>query len=454
MTGYVSGLINSGWEITSWFLAALSIVLLYFLIGMLIKLKKIRSRLKLFSQKKKDSILRTNGSEKIWKWNRNLWKPGSEYTFFFEESQTYNVVIGKDNRICDLNRAFLNIFENEKEELIGKNLLKLVAPEKREECKSYLSSHHEGKATSNQELEFSGKAGPRRILFGERHLIIKQNNLPVGIMISGIDITSLRRIELQEDELKKKIALLARMETLGIMAGGIAHDLKNLFNPVLAYPDLILQELPPDSPLSIQVKRIKSAASRASELILNFLSLALRGQLDLQPIDVNQVIKNYCASMEFKSMESRFPSVKIIIDLSEALPPVMGLVSHLQSVVMNLVRNGCEAMEEGGELRISSYILNLESAHKGRQQIPSGDYVVVQISDAGKGIKPEEISSIFKPLPSGKNMVRTGSGIGLVVVLGIIDDLGGYIDLKSEPGQGTDVFIYMPCIPEVEARPA
>ena len=433
---------NHMWEMISLGLAVVSGGLLIVLIILLVKLKKIRFRLTSFTEKDTamDSSPPAKTIEELEEIIRGL---EARSQFFFEESQLFNVVIGMDGRILDLNRAVLNIFEVEKEELVGKDIMDLIAPDQREECSSYISRHQKDKFTSNQEFEFSGKTGSRRIFFGERHLNIVKNFVPIGILISGIDVTPLRQFEMQEEELKQKLALSARMETLGLMAGGIAHDLKNLFNPVLAYPDIILRQLPPDSPMAVQVKRIKSAASRSAELILNFLSLARRGRLELQPINVNDVVTAYYNSMGHKTMESRFPGITITVKLSDPLPPVMGLAPQLMSVIMNLVRNGCEAMESEGELLITTYFRKLDSPHRGLQQIPRGEYVVLQISDSGKGINPEDIRSIFTPFASGKKMGMSGSGLGLVVVSGVIDDMDGYIDVRSEIGRGTGFYIYL-----------
>ncbi|HDL65076.1 MAG TPA: PAS domain S-box protein, partial [Proteobacteria bacterium] len=426
-------------------------ILVIWLVILLVKLKKIRFRLRSFTEKEPESNPSPDGPKTMQELEEALRGEKARSNFFFEESQSFNIIIGMDGRIIDLNRALLNIFGVEKEELVGRDVIELVAPDQREECASYIKRHQEDKYTSNQEFEFTGKQGVRRILFGEQHLTIVHDFVPSGILISGIDVTPLRQFELQEGELKQKLALSARMETLGIMAGGIAHDLKNLFNPVLAYPDIILRDLPPDSPMAVQVTRIKSAASRAAELILNFLSLARRGRLELQPININDVVTSYHESMGFKTMESRFPAVAITVHLSDTLPPVMGLAPQLLSVIMNLVRNGCEAIESEGELRVTTSCRKLDSPHKGWQQIPRGEYVVLQISDSGKGIKPEDIRAIFTPFASGKKMGKSGSGLGLVVVSGVIDDMGGYIDLRSELGRGTNFYIYLPTFSEKDS---
>ncbi|MEA1927994.1 MAG: ATP-binding protein, partial [Candidatus Auribacterota bacterium] len=438
------------WALASLGLAALSFVLLIWLIILLVKLKKLKFQGSSPAIIEEDQEYPGTGEEIKDDSASNRRALQARARFFFEEAQTYNIIIGMDGRIIDLNRAFLNIFEKEKKDLIGKDILELVGPDQRENFSIYISRHRDDKFTSVREVEFSGKQGGRRILFGERHLTVVRDYVPVGILISGIDVTSLRQVETQEDELKKKLSLSIRMETLGIMAGGIAHDLKNLFNPVLSYPDFILKELPPDSPLAEPVMRIKTAASRAAELILNFLSLARRGRLELEPININDVITAYQNSTGFKTLGSRFPRVTIKVELSQDVTPVLGIAPQLMSIIMNLVRNGCEAMEEGGELRVSTYYRKLDAPHKGWQQIPRGEYIVIKVSDEGKGIKPDDLPTIFSPFSSGKKMGQSGSGLGLVVVSSVIEDFNGYIDVQSEPGRGTDFDIYFPVLPDAD----
>ncbi|MDP8214345.1 MAG: ATP-binding protein [Candidatus Euphemobacter frigidus] len=431
------------WEIISWFLAAVSVGLVVWLVVLLIKLKKVRFYLISRLDKKTEPGTQFAGWKDEGEMKDAFRRLESKYRFFFEESQTFNIIIGMDGKLLDLNRAFQNIFDREKDELIGKDILELAAPDQKEKFSAYLARHREDKYTSEKEVEFSGKQGARRILFGERHLTVVKDYIPVGILISGIDVTHLRRSEEQEGALKQKLALSGRMEMIGIMAGGIAHDLKNLFNPILSYPDSILEKLPPESPLRMPVMRIKDAAGQAAELVQNFLVLARRGRIDLQPVNINDIIRSYMRSMGFRTLKNRFPGVTIATRLSDELPPVMGMAPQLLCVIMNLVRNGCEAMEVGGELEISTYRHTFDSPHKGLQQIPRGEYAVIKVSDSGKGIKKEDLDRIFTPFTSEKEMGSSGSGLGLAVVTGVIEDLHGYLDVQSELGRGTDFYIYL-----------
>ncbi|MFH1039255.1 MAG: response regulator [PVC group bacterium] len=438
-------------------LAALSIGLVVWLVILLVKLKKIQFRFMSFAAGEIEKT-KSSRSREIEELQDKIRGFEAGWRFFFEEAQVYNVIIGMDGRILDMNRAFLNIFDREKESLQGKDLPELAVPGRREQFSQYLIRHREDKYTSEQEVEFPGKKGARFILFGERHLTVVENFVPRGVLLSGVDITALRQFEAAQENLKQKLALSARMEALGIMAGGIAHDLKNLFNPVLTYPDFISERLPADSELRVPVLRIKDAASRAADLVQNFLTLARRGRTDLASVDVNGVVRAYIQSMGFKTLESRFPRTRVGLRLAEELPPVMGQAPQLLCAIMNLVRNGCEAMESGGELTIATFLKKLDAPHRGLQQIPRGEYVVVQISDSGKGIKRKSLDRRFIPFSSGKEMGNSGSGLGLVVVAGVIEDHHGYMDVASEVGKGTIFTVYLrpvqkPAGPGAAARP-
>lgn len=430
------------WEIIALTLAGLALVLLAWLIALLIRLKKIQFRFRSLT-KAESRENKSLQNLKIGQLRERVHFLESGYRFFFEEAQSFNVQLDREGRIRDINHSFLNLFDREKAELEGVPLLDLVAPADRESLSSYLQEHQSDKYTSGREVEFSAQRGNRRILFGERHLTVVKDYVPAGIVLSGIDVTERRRVEADEKELKRKLALSARMEALGLMAGGIAHDLKNLFNPVLSYPDFIADKLPPGSELRGPVKRIKKAAAQASELVQNFLALARRGRLELQPLDLNEVVDSYIQSMGCKTLEDRFPRARLAVDLAEALPPVMGLAPQLNSVLMNLVKNGCEAMEGGGEVRVSTSARRLAEPHRGLQQIPRGDYVVLKVEDSGKGMSREEIKKLFTPFTSGKEMGTSGTGLGMVVVAGVIADHHGYIDVESEPGRGTAITVYL-----------
>lgn len=235
-----------------------------------------------------------------------------------------------------------------------------------------------------------------------------------------------------------------RMESLGVLAGGVAHDLNNILGPMVAYPDLMASELPEDSPLLEDLAIIKDSAVNAAEVVSDLLTLARRGNYKMQPLSLNDVFKSYRKSLAHHAFKEHFPNVILKTNLSSKLQNINGSASHLSKVVMNMVNNSYEAIQHGGTLEIKTYNKTLEKQILFNDEIPKGDYVILEFKDSGIGMNEEEMSKIFEPFFSNKEMGRSGSGLGLSVVWGVVKDHNGYIDISSEEGVGTKFTLYFP----------
>jgi signal transduction histidine kinase len=375
--------------------------------------------------------------------------------FLFAEAQTINLAVGKNFLIREANQVAVNLLNHAGEGLKGRDIRDFAEGAGREALVRYLERHLRGEFSPREDIELKTPGGPRIIRFAERHAIIKQDLVPVGILISGLDVTAAKRAEEEMQGLKRRLALAARMETLGLLAGGIAHDLKNIFSPLFAYPDYILKHLPADSPLIPTIQGIQDAARRSSEIILNFLTLARRGKADLTASDLNQIVNFFLDTPDFKELTTRGPTVTVTIDLTRDPVVFQSLPSQVMSALMNLIRNAFEAMSEGGRLSVTTRKVVLDWPHKGFQQIPRGEYAVLTVADQGPGMAPEKIKDLFTPFRSGKEMGRSGSGLGLTVVAGVVEDYRGYIDVVSRLGEGTAFSLYFPAYhPEAPAPAA
>ncbi len=283
-----------------------------------------------------------------------------------------------------------------------------------------------------------------------RENIVEYNAVPIQvgdkILIIGIDrdITEQLRAEAERRELREKLERAQRMEAIGVLAGGVAHDLNNILGPMVAYPELILDELPPDSPLRDDILQIQSAAERAAAVVQDLLVLARRGVYRMQPLNLNNVIKEYLNSASFAEFRAHYPNVSVQFELEPRLLPIHGSGPHLSKVIMNLVNNAFEAMPHGGILTISTRNVSLDRPLVGYERIEMGDYVVLQVGDTGIGIEERDIDKIFEPFYTKKVMGRSGSGLGLSVVYGVVHDHNGKIDLHTQVGHGTDFILYFP----------
>ncbi|MCP4689650.1 MAG: response regulator [Desulfobacterales bacterium] len=250
-----------------------------------------------------------------------------------------------------------------------------------------------------------------------------------------------------EEERKKLEAQLQRaekMEIIGNLAGGVAHDLNNILSGLVTYPELLLLELPPDSEFRKPVSIIKRSGERASAIVQDLLTLTRRGVAVTDVVNLNDIISDYLESPEHESIVSSHPETRIETDFEPDLLNIAGSPAHLSKSVMNLVSNAAEAMPSGGVIRVTTRNRCLETPISGYDQIAVGDHVVFSVSDTGSGVSPEDKKRIFEPFYTKKIMRSKGSGLGMSVVWGTVKDHNGYIDVQSVEGEGATFTLYFP----------
>lgn len=258
------------------------------------------------------------------------------------------------------------------------------------------------------------------------------------------DLSESRREEQKRVELEERLHRAQKMEALGLMAGGVAHDLNNLLSGVVGYPDLLLMQLPPDSPLRKNLRAVKASGERAAEIVQDLLALARRGVVEETVVNMNRVIRDYLASPAVDALRQRIPFVRIVARYDEALLNVVASAMHFNKAIMNLVTNAAEAITGAGEVLIETQNIYIEQEESLFPGMSEGDYVLVQITDTGEGMDEEDRARIFEPFFTTKGMGQSGTGLGLAIVWGVVQDYKGFIDVKSAKGQGTTFSIYIP----------
>jgi len=266
------------------------------------------------------------------------------------------------------------------------------------------------------------------------------------------DITERKQAEQQRKKLQEELERAQRMESVAVLAGGVAHDLNNILGPVVAYPELILGELPQDSPLRKEVAIIGKAAQHAANVIQDLLTLARRGRYEMSVVNLNDLIREYLNSPSAIELKTRNPGVIIETGLDSALPNISGSASHLVKAIMNLVINAFDAMPDGGKLGIETSQARIDKLIGGYGRIQKGNYVLLKVCDTGMGIDSEDFDKIFEPYYSKKEIGRSGSGLGLSVVYGIVKDHKGYYDVFSRVSEGTEFVLYFPAVHEAVAN--
>lgn len=263
------------------------------------------------------------------------------------------------------------------------------------------------------------------------------------------------RAEEREKDLREKLERAARMESLGVLAGGVAHDLNNILGPIVLLPELVAEYIEkygnpadPDHADNLESMQImQESAKRAVNVVGDLVAMGRRGQFGKEPVDINSVVEKLLNSKQIRAMQAMHPSVHILKRNAEQPIQCMGSESRLERVLANLVGNAIESIDGHGDVTVKTDRCVLKEILEGFDTVPAGDYAVIEVADTGCGMDAQTITRIFEPFFSTKAPgERSGSGLGLSVVHGLVKDHAGFIDVKSRPGQGTIITVYIPAI--------
>jgi two-component system, cell cycle sensor histidine kinase and response regulator CckA len=255
-------------------------------------------------------------------------------------------------------------------------------------------------------------------------------------------------------EMESRLQRAQKMEAIGTLAGGVAHDLNNILSGLVGYPELLLLDIPEGSETRIIVETIKQSGEKAAAIVQDLLTLARRGVAVTDVVRLNRIVEDYLQSPELANLKSVHHQVTIHADLEPAVFNIVGSPVHLGKTLMNLVTNAAEAMPHVGEITLSTKNCYLDRPKQGFETIPEGEYVRLRVADTGIGIPARNLERIFEPFYTKKKMGRSGTGLGMAVVWGTVKDHSGFIDARSVEGQGTVFDLYFPISrQDVEAEP-
>ena len=302
-----------------------------------------------------------------------------------------------------------------------------------------------GKPILNSSVEVNTTTNGIRYILVNKIPYIDSDEHIIGIIGFALDITDVKQAEREKQDLLERIAQMEKMEAIGRLAGGVAHDLNNVLSAVVSYPDLLLMELPENSPLRKPIITMQKSGQKAAAIVEDLLTLARRGVPITETVNLNRIITNYFDSPEFETLRIFNPHVSIEYHLADDLLNIQGSPIHLTKTLMNLVSNAAEATLRRGTVTISTSNRYLEKPLKSYDLcIPEGEYVVLKVSDTGIGINPDDLKKIFEPFYTKKVMGRSGTGLGMAVVWGTVKDHKGNINVLSVEGKGTIFEIYFP----------
>ncbi|MDA8123809.1 MAG: PAS domain S-box protein [Deltaproteobacteria bacterium] len=274
----------------------------------------------------------------------------------------------------------------------------------------------------------------------------------LGLRGTLTDIHVRKVAEEERRKLQERLIRAEKMEALGTLAGGVAHDLNNVLGGLVGYSDLLLREAGENRRLGKYADGILKSSQKAAAIINDLLTLSRRGVAVSETVNLNQAIRDYLATPHFEKLQAFHPSIVFTTELQEDLPNIKGSPLHLEKTVMNLLANAAEAgMPEGGEVVIRTECRYLDTPVRGYDEIRAMDYVALTVADKGQGMSPEDLTRIFEPFYTRKVMGRSGTGLGLTVVWGTVKDHNGYIDVVSEAGKGSTFTLFFPVTREAPA---
>ena len=260
------------------------------------------------------------------------------------------------------------------------------------------------------------------------------------VLVCLQDISERKRAEDSRRELQEQLYQSQKLELVGLLAGGVAHDFNNILTVILLDTELMINEIGQNNPGSEILEEILQAAQKGADLTRQLLAFSRKQVLDIQTADLNIILGNFkkmISRLLRESIELRFNPLKDQIIVNVDIP-------QIDQVMMNLAVNARDAMPNGGILTIETLIIEFKTpVVKENYTIQSGTYAVLRISDTGCGMNDEVMKHIFEPFYTTKDIGK-GTGLGLSTVYGIIKQHKGYIQISSEPGKGSVFDIFLP----------
>jgi len=271
----------------------------------------------------------------------------------------------------------------------------------------------------------------------------------IALALHNLEMEEKRKLaEEEKAKLEQQLHQSQKLESIGRLAGGVAHDLNNMLTPILGFGQLLLDRPDGDEERREQLEEIMKAGRRARDLVQQLLAFSRKQSFEFKTIDLNALLKDFEKLLRSTIRED----IAIKLITAKSLPFVQGDVGQLEQVVMNLAVNAQDAMPDGGELIIETSMVKLDKSYAAEHVgVTPGPHVMLAISDTGCGMDAEIREQIFEPFFTTKDKDK-GTGLGLSTVYGIVKQHGGNIWVYSEPGKGTTFKVYLPVSGETKAE--
>ncbi|TAK28983.1 MAG: PAS domain S-box protein [Myxococcaceae bacterium] len=353
-------------------------------------------------------------------------------------------ITGFDGVIRYSNHQFAAMLGSTPEAVVGLSMSDLIFPEDAEKAEERIRRRRAGYSFPFTWRLRSLDDGHEVMVRANSREIKDEHGNPEAMLGVITDITSTRRIV-------ERLLQSQKLESLGVLAGGIAHDFNNLLVGILGNAGLTLMELPPSSPLRPFVSDIQTAALRAADLTRQLLAYSGRGRFVLTSIDLGRLVEDMAQVLPTAVARG----VTLTLRLAPGLPLIEGDAAQIRRVLTSLINNASDAIgDRGGEVTVATSVVHADASFLADtfvdDDLPSGDYVCLEVADTGAGMTPETAARIFDPFYTTKFV---GRGLGLAAVLGILRGHKGAIQVESELGRGTTLRAFFPVGAKPSAAP-
>ena len=380
-----------------------------------------------------------------------------KYRDLVESANSIIMRLDPEGRITFMNAFGQSFYGYREQELIGRGAIRFIISETDPEGNSlawmfghFLKHPEYYHKITNYNLRRDRE--PAWVTWSNKAIYDKEGSL-VEILCVGNDITAERNAEIEKNNLEAQLQRSQKMEAIGKLAGGVAHDLNNILSGIVSYPDILIMDLPEGSPMRKALEVIRKSGEKAAAIVQDLLTLARRGVNTTAVVGLNTIVTDFLDSPEYEKIMLNHPGIEVGVSLGGETMNILGSEVHLSKTFMNLVTNAAEAMHDGGRLTVSTARRKVSAPIQGYDVIEPGEYAVLTVADTGIGIPLEDQKRVFEPFFSKKTMGRSGTGLGMAIIWSTVKDHKGFIDMESRVGHGTRIDLYLPVTRRgVEAR--
>ena len=376
----------------------------------------------------------------------NLTQSEERYRDCFENAKDAIYIHDLNGRYLMVNKAGEELIGYSRDEIMRMRICDVVSRGDLDRIHARLKKKIADHSPTIYEVEAIRKDGSRVPIEVSSRLLY-ENGVPVAVQGSARDITERKRAEAELRTSQLQLQQSQKLEAIGQLAGGVAHDFNNMLTAIIGYTDLSLRRVGLENPIRRNLEETKKAAERAASLVRQLLAFSRKQILEPKVLDLNDVVK------DLHKMLKRLIGENITLDtrLDEDLGSVKADPCQVEQIIMNLVVNARDAMPRGGRVTIETTNTTLDdNADLKHVSVKPGEYVMLTVSDTGSGMDQATLGRIFEPFFTTKDLGK-GTGLGLSTVYGIVKQSGGNIWVYSEPGMGTVFKVYLPRIDNSDA---